>query len=118
MHGNHHDRFVTRQQLADIYPHIFKENTLANWASQKKGPPFTNIGGGKTAQAIYDLVLVERYIAKNIVADAQERCPEVLEGFDPLSIASLPRQPDKKIDRRRASGGRGLASIKRKGAKS
>ncbi|MEU7218018.1 helix-turn-helix transcriptional regulator [Nocardia iowensis] len=48
------EEWLTRQQVADRLG--FAVKTLANWASEKKGPPFTKVGRGRCRYRACDVL--------------------------------------------------------------
>lgn len=46
--------WLTRQQVAELLK--YEPKTLANWASEKKGPPFRRVGGGRCRYRLTDVL--------------------------------------------------------------
>lgn len=100
-------RFVTRKGLEEYNPEIFSENTLANWAAQGVGPPYTRAAGGGRGKAIYDIELVEKWLAARIASDAAQRCPEI---YRVTEEGGGPQAPQKPQPMRRRRNNNDLAS--------
>ncbi|WP_280333116.1 helix-turn-helix transcriptional regulator [Nocardia wallacei] len=47
-------QWLTRRQVADMLG--FEPKTLANWASEGKGPRFVRVGGGQCRYRLADVV--------------------------------------------------------------